>query len=121
MDALCVTSIRTASIILQSPQNKYNSIDFSLSLREGYKGQSWAKMKESSSVPVELWKGWEWGEAELTEDARTQGSLEAANICLPKTLATEIPKDCAFSFSVFVQLWQQWFPVVIFFIIWRNA
>lgn len=26
--SLCVTSIRAASIILQSPQNKYNSIDF---------------------------------------------------------------------------------------------
>lgn len=26
--SLCATSIRAASIILQSPQNKYNSIDF---------------------------------------------------------------------------------------------
>lgn len=97
MDALCVTSIKATSIILQSPQNKYNS--------RRLQGTKLGKNEREQHPPCRALKGLGVGE-KLTEDAHTQGSLEAANICLPKTLATVMPKDCAFSFAVFVRLQQ---------------
>lgn len=60
--SLCVTSIRAASIILQSPQTSIIQLIFSI-LPRRLQRTKLRKMKESSTLLVQLQKQQEWGEA----------------------------------------------------------
>lgn len=79
MGAVCVTSLRATSIILQSPPDKYNSIDFlyaSEKVTRNKAGQNGGEQHSSHRV----WKMLEQGKAGvLIEDALRHVCPEAGD------------------------------------------